>query len=254
VFLKLIRAIGLRNALIATAILIVTLMFFAGSWLTTILMIAAIGIAAYLGFRHLTSITNKAYNNTWRYGSIVGAGLLVAMIAVVGFSGWASILFVLGAATISLIAYAIILSLQRMSLPNSVINVTTEVKLKAPRFRNLGRYVLKAEVMTEISTAKGKTKRLHTKRMQVKVHKEDFPEGRLVEACNEMVYNFVEKERQALLKAYPENPLMVDNGYLQQIKRLPTSILNKNSVIEQQQVPAENKDANPHVHLQPPTK
>jgi hypothetical protein len=186
---------------------------------------------------------------------MVGAGLLVAMIAAWALLGWTTIIFVLGAVAISLTAYAIVLSLQRMSIPNSVINVTTEVKLRSPRFRNWGRYVLKAEIVTEISSAKGKTKRLHTKRMYVKVHKEDFPEGRLVEACNEMVYNFVEKERQALLKAYPENPLVVDNSYFQQIKRLPATIMAKAPVIPQQ-VPtateATKDAASPPIHLQPP--
>ncbi|KOR29718.1 hypothetical protein TI03_01600 [Achromatium sp. WMS1] len=248
--LQFVRTIGWRNALIGLAILAFALIFVGGSWLTYILLLAIIGLAAYFGFRKLkTSITGKVYDGAWRYGGIVGAGLLVAMIATFAVSGWATILFVLGTVAVSLTAYAIVLSLQRMSLPNSTINVTTEVRLRAPRFRNWGRYVLKAEVITDVSTAKGKTKRLHTKRMQVKVHKEDFPEGRLVEACNEMVYNFVEKERQALLKAYPENDLIVDNGYLQQIKRLPSSILAKTPAITKQ---SQTKGNNTPIHVPPP--
>jgi hypothetical protein len=217
-------------------------------------MFGIIGIAAYLGIKNLkSSVVGTVYNGAWRYGAMVGAGLLVAMIAAWALLGWTTIIFVLGAVAISLTAYAIVLSLQRMSIPNSVINVTTEVKLRSPRFRNWGRYVLKAEIVTEISSAKGKTKRLHTKRMYVKVHKEDFPEGRLVEACNEMVYNFVEKERQALLKAYPENPLVVDNSYFQQIKRLPATIMAKAPVIPQQAPTATDAaNSSPPIHLQPP--
>lgn len=199
-------------------------MLFGGSWIS-IIILAALGIAAYLGFRYVKSFfTLKAYQGTWRYGSMVGAGMLVAMFALWSFLGWTTILFALGAIAISLLSYATVLSLQRMSLPNSVINVTTEVRLRAPRFRNWGRYVLKAEVRTEIETAKGKTKRLHTKRMHVKVHKEDFPEGRLVEACHAFVHEFVEKERQQLLKTYPDTPLVVDNGYFQQVKRIPNTM------------------------------
>ena len=189
------------------------------------MMFAIVGVVAYLGLRNIKSFFSfKMYHGVWRYGAVVGAGLLVAMLAAWALLGWTTIILVLGAIAVSLASYATVLSLQRMSLPNSVISVTTEVRLRAPRFRNFGRYVLNAQVTTEISTAKGKTKRLHTKRMYVKVHKEDFPEGRLVEACHELVHTFVEKERQLLLKSYPDTPLVVDHSYFQQIKRLPVPI------------------------------
>ena len=197
------------------------LTFLSGSGILTIVGLAVLATIAYFMFRNLRSLFYfRVYRGAWRYGAMVGGGLLVAMIAAWAFLGWTSIMFVLGALAVSLLSYAIILGLQRLSLPNSVINVTTDVRLRAPFFRKWGRYVLKAELKSEIETAKGKTRRIHTKRMQVKVHKEDFPEGKLVEACHQLVHNFVDKERQLLLRAYPETPLMVDHGYFQQVKRL----------------------------------
>lgn len=218
------NTLGIRPILLGIAGIFLTLMLFNGAWIS-LLIIAALGVAAYIGLRNIKSFfALRIYDGVWRYGAIVGSGLLVAMLAAWALLGWTTILFVLGALAVSLTAYAIVLSLQRMTLPNSIINVTTDVKLRAPRFRNWGRYVLKAELITEISTAKGKTKRLHTKRMYVKVHKEDFPEGRLVEACHEFVQNFVEKERQLLTRAYPDTPLIINHSYFQQVKNLPIPV------------------------------
>lgn len=228
--LELLRTIGYRKALVGVVGLILLVTLLSGTGILTLVGLAVLAVLAYFLFNNLRSLfVLRAYRGAWRYGAMVGGGLLVAMIAAWAFLGWASIMFVLGALAISLLSYALILGLQRMSLPNSVINVTTDVRLRAPFFRNWGRYVLRAELKSEIATAKGKTRRIHTKRMQVKVHKEDFPEGRLVEACHQLVHSFVEKERQLLLKAYPETPLVVDHGYLQQVKRLPVPVAVKTS-------------------------
>lgn len=230
VLFNVLQKISTRYVLMSVFGIFLILMLLNGAWISA-LILTLLGVGAYLSLRNLRSFFSfKVYTGTWRYGSIVGAGLLVAMLASWAFLGWTTIIFVLGALAVSLIAYATVLSLQRMSLPNSVINVTTDIKLKAPRFRNWGRYVLKAELTTELSTAKGKTKRLHTKRMYVKVHREDFPEGRLVEACHQFVQNFVEKERQFLVKAYPDVPLVVDQGYFQQVHSLPLS--NTNTAVQ----------------------
>lgn len=227
-----VNTFGLRPILVGVAGIFLALMLLSGAWISAFVIIA-LGIAAYLGLRNLKSFfALRVYDGVWRYGAVVGAGLFVAMLASWALLGWTTILFVLGAIAISLTAYAIVLSLQRMSIPNSVINVTTDVKLRAPRFRNWGRYVLKAELITEISTAKGKTKRLHTKRMHVKVHREDFPEGRLVEACHAFVQNFVEKERQMLTKAYPDTPLIVDHSYFQQVQNFPVPITTVTNTAE----------------------
>lgn len=228
---KFLQTLGTRYLLTGVFGLFLALMLLNGAWISA-LILTLLGVGAYLSLKNLRSLFSfRIYDGTWRYGAIVGAGLLVAMLASWAFLGWTTIIFVLGALTVSLIAYAAVLSLQRMSIPNSVINVTTDVKLKAPRFRNWGRYVLKAELTTELSTAKGKTKRLHTKRMHVKVHREDFPEGRLVEACHQFVQNFVEKERQFLIKAYPDTPLMVDQGYFQQVRSLPVPVADNSTSI-----------------------
>lgn len=228
---KFLQTLGTRYLLMGVFGLFLTLMLLNGAWLSALILIL-LGVGAYLALRNVRAFLSfKMYDGTWRYGAVVGAGLLVAMLASWALLGWTTIIFVLGALAISLISYAIVLSLQRMSVPNSVINVTTDVKLKAPRFRNWGRYVLKAELITELSTAKGKTKRIHTKRMHVKVHKEDFPEGRLVEACHQFVQNFVEKERQFLIKAYPDTPLVVDQGYFQQVHSLPVTVADNSREI-----------------------
>lgn len=220
------QTLNTRYALIGIFGLFLILMVLNQAWISA-LILTLIGVGGYLALRNLRSLFSfRIYNGTWRYGAMVGAGLLVAMLASWAFLGWTTIIFVLGALAISLMAYAIVLSLQRMSIPNSVISVTTDVKLKAPRFRNWGRYVLKAELITELSTAKGKTKRLHTKRMHVKVHKEDFPEGRLVEACHQFVQNFVEKERQFLTATYPDTPLVVDQGYFQKVRNIAVPVAN----------------------------
>jgi len=228
--LELLRNIGYRKALVGVIGLAILISLLSGTGILTLVGLATLAVVAYFLFNNLRSLFFlRVYRGAWRYGTMVGGGLLVAMIAAWAFLGWTSIMFVLGALAVSLLSYALILGLQRMSLPNSIINVTTDVRLRAPFFRNWGRYVLKAELKSEIATAKGKTRRLHTKRMQVKVHKEDFPEGRLVEACHQLVHSFVEKERQLLLKAYPETPLVVDNGYLHQVKRLPLAVPVKTS-------------------------
>jgi hypothetical protein len=223
--LELLRTLGYRKALIGVVGLVLLLLLLSGPGILTLAGIAALAILAYFVFKNLrTAFYFKAYRGAWRYGAMVGGGLLIAIFAAWAFLGWASIMFVLGALAVSLLSYAIILSLQRMSLPNSVINVTTDVRLRAPFFRKWGRYVLKAELKSEIATAKGKTRQLHTKRIQVKVHKDDFPEGRLVESCHQLVHNFVEKERQLLLKAYPQTQLVIDNSYHQQVKRIPVPV------------------------------
>ncbi|KOR28173.1 hypothetical protein TI04_11635 [Achromatium sp. WMS2] len=240
--MQILNIIGLRRMIIGMTALLFIVMLLNGAWLNA-LFLGIIAIIAYMSLQNVRSFLSfKAHNGIWRYGSLMGAGLLIAMIAAWSLLGWTTIIFVLGALAVSLASYAIVLSLQRMSIPNSVINVTTDVWLRAPRFRKWGRYVLKAEIVTEISTAKGKTKRLHTKRMHVKVHRDDFPEGRLVEACHGFVQNFVEKERLALQKSYPDTPLMVDSGYLQQVRSLPvidvTPVIPQVQQAQPQPVPA----------------
>jgi hypothetical protein len=238
---KFLPVLSTRYVLISVFGLFLALMILNQAWISASIL-ALIGIGVYLGLRNLRSVFSfKVYDHTWRYGAIVGAGLLVAMLASWAFLGWTTIIFVLGALAISLIAYAIVLSLQRISIPNSVINVTTDIKLKAPRFRNWGRYVLKAELTTELSTAKGKTKRIHTKRMHVKVHREDFPEGRLVEACHQFVQNFVEKERQYLAKTYPDTPLVVDQSYFKQVHSLPLPTTTNAVTYQSDQQPSTSK-------------
>lgn len=238
--LDLLRTIGFRRALIGVVAFLLLLWLFTGTWLLTIVGLVILVLVGYYAFSNVRSLfLVKVYRGAWRYGAIVGGGLLVAMLVAWALFGWASILFFAGAVAVSLLSYAIVLYLQRISLPNSVINVTTDVRLRAPRFRGFGRYVLRAELTSEIITNKGKTRRLHTKRMRVKVHKEDFPEGRLVEACHDLVHSFVEKERQLLLKAYPETPLMVDSGYSQQVKHisLPVPVATQSVPVATQSQP-----------------
>ncbi|CAK0766467.1 conserved membrane hypothetical protein [Gammaproteobacteria bacterium] len=190
-----------------------------GGFLAGFLALAMLAWILFQGVRSL--LFAGMYRGVWRQGIVLGGGVLLAFILSWIFLRWTAVLFLVGSVAVALLSYAFIKVMRRMALPNSVIIVTTDVSIRSPLFRHWGRYTLEAEVKSDVALAKGKTQRLHTRRMRVKVHREDFPDGKMVDACHNLVRDFIERERQMLLKHHPESQLLVDEGYSSQIRNLP---------------------------------
>ncbi|MEI6414142.1 MAG: hypothetical protein WCP34_07760 [Pseudomonadota bacterium] len=217
---EVLRGIGYQKLLLGLALLVLALSLMIGSWSwpARIFLLAILGFVVFRIFRSLRSPEIPRW--AWRQGTMLGGGVLLAFLLSWIFLGWTAILFFVGSVAVALLSYAFITAMRRMAIPNSVITITTEVNIRAPIFRNWGRYTLQAGIHSDVALAKGKNRHLQTKRMKVKLHREDFPEGKMVDVCNELVRDFVEKERQLLAKAHPGSQLRVDENYIEQVSRM----------------------------------